>query len=496
MPDLRPQAGPQMQFFQSSADIVLYGGAAGGGKTWSLLVEPLRHVFSKEGFNCTIFRRTIQNLKKQGSIMDASKKIYRDLKGKFNKTDRIWYFPPYWNSIGFGSCQYDEDVLGYKGAEVCALFFDELTEFSEYIFTYLLSRNRSTSGVRPYVRATTNPDANSWVKKWIEPWISSDYPVRAAFGELLYFRRFSPENPVPEDVAPYVLHRDGSMVWVTSDCPRAKSMTYIPASIFDNQALLDQDPNYISNLEALSYVERQRLLYGDWHATEGGGKMMSRDDFKIVERMPYMSSFVRAWDLAGTESPEEQRRRKRKNNDPDWTVGVLMGRTGHDKYYVMDVVRFRGNEAEIEKRIKQVAESDNTTFGMQVVQYIEQEQGASGKNYIKSLKRRLKGVRIVGKQVSGSKQVRAKPWSVEARNGNVFVMSDSSKRHNERWNDVYRNEMHYFPMQGVHDDCVDATTLGYMFLKRGLFEEYNAPKMPERTEVRGGKKYSKWRKQL
>lgn len=485
-----------MEFFTSPADIVIYGGAAGGGKTWALLYEPFRHIFDVPGYNFIICRRTHANLTKMGAIVDASRKMYSEIRGaRFNKSRLIWSMPPHGNEIGFGSCQYEEDKVKWKGPEYCAMGFDELTEFSEEIFTYLMSRNRSTCGVKPYIRATTNPNANSWVKKWVDPWVTSDFPVRAKTGKLLYFRRFHADNPIPKEVQPFVLYRDGAMVWVKKGCPMAKSITYIPASVLDNQVLMDADPDYIANLQALDDVERRRLLLGDWHATRGGGQMMSRDDFPVVESLPHMGAFVRAWDLAGTEDPKKQRARKRKNQDPDWTVGLLLGRANRNQYYVIDVVRFRGNEAVIEKRIRQTAIQDKQLMGRQVVQYIEMEQGASGKNYVNSMRRRLeKDVKIIGRQVSGSKLTRAKPFVVDAKEGRVFLASDARKGHDERWNDIFRNEMHNFPLEGHHDDCVDAMSLAHYFLKTGLFTKFGLEK--EKQPRKLPSKHERWRNAL
>lgn len=163
---LAPQKGPQERFLATPADICIYGGAAGGGKTFGLLLEPLRHMKNKD-FNSIIFRRDYTQVTSPGGLWDSSKKIYSYVKGCYPlKTPKL-----HWNfqsgaSVNFAHLGNDEDCLSWQGSQVTMIGFDELTHFSEYQFFYMLSRNRTDSGVAPYVRATCNPDADSWVAEF------------------------------------------------------------------------------------------------------------------------------------------------------------------------------------------------------------------------------------------------------------------------------------------------------------------------------------------
>jgi hypothetical protein len=126
----------------------------------------------------------------------------------------------------------------------------------------MISRNRSTCGVRPYVRGSTNPDASSWVKRFLAPWVDRKYPDPAQSGELRYFLRISGEiiwARTPEELKA----RYGQ-----DQLP--KSVTFVRASIFDNKIGMAKDPEYLGNLQAQTPVERARLLDGDWDVKNDG----------------------------------------------------------------------------------------------------------------------------------------------------------------------------------------------------------------------------------
>lgn len=253
----KPQPGPQARFMSSTADIAIYGGAAGGGKTWALLVQPLKHARSNQGFGAVIFRRTVPQIRNEGALWDESTKIYAPLGGIPKAHTLEWAFPG-GGSVSMASLQYDDDVYQWQGAQIAALLFDELTHFTEKQFWYMLSRNRSMCGVKPYVRATCNPDPRSFVSRLIAWWIDQDtgYAIPERSGVVRYFVRVND-----------ALHWADSSIPLKDKFPDAgepKSLTFIAASIDDNRALLDADPGYLANLNALPTVERERLMRGNW----------------------------------------------------------------------------------------------------------------------------------------------------------------------------------------------------------------------------------------
>ena len=184
--EIAPQAGPQTMFMMSPADIIIYGGAAGGGKTYALLLEALRHKDVK-GFGGVIFRHNYNQITAEGGLWDASNKLFSQVPDAHpRKSPKLhWRFDG-GAKLNFAHIEREEDLKSWQGTEIAYIAFDELTHFTKHQFLYMLSRNRSTCGVRPYVRATCNPDSDSWVADFVSWWIDQDtgYPIPDRSGKI------------------------------------------------------------------------------------------------------------------------------------------------------------------------------------------------------------------------------------------------------------------------------------------------------------------------
>ena len=276
-----PQPGPQMRFLTTAADIAIYGGAAGGGKTWALLFEASRHI-KNPYYGAVIFRRTSVQVRNEGGLWDESLRMYPGLGGAPREHDLWWKFPS-GSNISFAHLEHDKNAHDYQGAQIPLIAFDELTHFTEAQFWYMVSRNRSTCGVKPYIRATCNPDVDSWVAKFISWWINQDtgyaYPERA--GKLRYFVRIGDKLHWASD--PKALSRfrnpvDGKPI-------KPKSATFIPSKLTDNKVLTESDPGYMANLLALPLVERERLLNGNLKIRWTGQQFFNVQNL-LVNRRP------------------------------------------------------------------------------------------------------------------------------------------------------------------------------------------------------------------
>ena len=250
-PEFKPQP-KQQAFLSSTADIAVYGGAAGGGKSWALLYDPLQFI-DVPGFNAVIFRRTSPEITNPGGLWDEACGLYPFCCGEPKVGNLEWRFP--WGTkVALRHLQHEEDKISWHGAQICMLGFDELGHFTESQFWYLTSRNRSMCGVRPYVRATCNPTPG-WLKETIlSPWVNDEFKgKKAESGEIRWFIR-----------------EDGKLKWVDKGTYTAKSITFIRSTIYDNPALLNRDEDYLNTLNALLPVERARLLDGDWNVRREG----------------------------------------------------------------------------------------------------------------------------------------------------------------------------------------------------------------------------------
>lgn len=269
---IRPQEGYQMMSLSSPADIVIGGGAAGVGKTFALLLEPLRHK-DVDGFGAVFFRRTYTQIKNEGGLWDASNKIYSLISDAHPKSSSYeWAFGNK-SKVKFSHLEYEKNVYDWQGSEIPLICFDELTHFSKNMFFYLLSRNRSTCGINPYVRATCNPDPDSWVAEFISWWIDQEtgFPIPERQGVLRYFVRDG-ENYIwgksKEEVAEKAKYYIDPLVEASKGLTTyenyIKSVTFIGGSIYDNEELLKINPDYLGNLASQSEEEKARLLMGNW----------------------------------------------------------------------------------------------------------------------------------------------------------------------------------------------------------------------------------------
>lgn len=276
---IQPQEGFQYDYLASSADIVIGGGAAGCGKTFALLLESIRNI-EVQGFGAVIFRRTSPQIFNEGGLWDTSENIFTIVGGVPKISRSEWSFPRH-TKIKFNHLEYETNIFDHQGAQYPFIGFDELTHFTKKMFFYMLSRNRSNSGVKPYIRATCNPDPDSWVAEFLEWWIDQDtgFPIPERAGKLRWFVR------------------DGDvMVWgssvdeVVEKCPHifnnpdlkhlkredlVKSVTFIPGSIYGNKELLKVNPQYLGNLLSLDEIDRRMLLDGNWKVRQDNSSLFN-----------------------------------------------------------------------------------------------------------------------------------------------------------------------------------------------------------------------------
>jgi len=428
----------QEAFLRSPAYEVLFGGAAGGGKSEALLAGALQFVDNPH-FRGLVLRRTFADLER--SLIDRSRGMFRLFcpEAEYNETKKVWRFPS-GAQLYFGHLEHEKDKFAYQSAEFSYIAFDELTHFTETQYTYLLSRARSSKGLGVYIRTATNPggDGHAWVMRRWAPWLDPTSPVRAGPGEILGYR-----------------NGDDGELYQRRVTEHGLSRVFIPARVQDNPYLLLNDPQYVERLRGLDPVTRAQLLEGDWLATVAEGALFKPHWFPIVDAIPAGPAVlgrVRYWDRASTGEEEATKH----GRDADYTVGVRMLRTCDGLFWVDDVVRFRGRPAEVQARILQTAALD----GRAVQIGIEQDPGAAGQFEADFYVRALAGYAAQRRRPTGDKVTRAKPASAQCEAGNVRLLRAS-------WNRAFLSELEAFP-DGPHDDQVDAFSGAFTMLAHPL----------------------------
>ena len=355
---------------------------------------------------------------------------------------------PYWKfpsgaKVSFRQISRDEDVYDWQGTEIPCIEFDELTHFSEFQFFYMLSRNRSMCGIAPYVRATCNPDADSWVAKFISWWIDQDtgYAMPERSGQIRYMGRINEEivwGDSPEEVIEKATESDYDVELTMDDI---KSVSFVASNIYDNEILLKTNPQYLSNLKAQSIVERERLLYGNWKIKAAKGLFFPRSSLpELLDEIPSdVTKWVRGWDLAATDTDE--------GGDPAYTASVLLGKRKNGRYIIADATNNRYKADKVRALVLQCARADKADHKRVRIR-MSIDPGQAGKEQSQSYIKMLAGFSVSTVRETGSKESRAEPFAAQWQAGNVDVVAGP-------WTETLLAQYEAFP-ESKYKDLVDA----------------------------------------
>jgi predicted phage terminase large subunit-like protein len=365
--------------------------------SYVLLLSALQYV-DMPGYSALLLRRTMPELMAPSSLVPLSHDLLSGGDAVWHAQRMYWSFPS-GAKLSFGYCDREDDKGRYKSAAYQFIGFDELTDFSESVYTFLFSRLRKATKISDIplrVRSASNPGGfgHNWVKQ-----------------------RFIVEG-------------------------KKFGRVFVPARLDDNP-FLDRT-SYLRSLANLDAYTRSQLLDGNWDAKPPGGKF-HRAWFasRIVTAGPAGMNKVRFWDLAST-SPE-------RGKDPDYTVGALMGEYD-GRYYLMDLRRERNTPKNIQDLVSVTADLDDRD----VMIRMEQEPGSGGVNTIDTYTRLLAKYDFKGLKSTGSKEMRANPFSAQCEAGNVYLVKGD-------WMNDFFDEAELFP-HGAHDDIVDACSGAYLVL--------------------------------
>ncbi len=478
----RPASKKQAMFLQSDADVIVYGGARGSGKTFTSLMRFLRWVHDPN-FHAYVIRKNATDLKGGGGAFDEAVNMFKryDTRVEFTKAPMTIKFPHpsgdrrrHGADFTFIGLDGDAGKQTLQGKQISAAMVDEATHLSldeiEWIIQGLRTLAKEVDGtpMKPSIWLTCNPDPNSYILDWIKDYYL--YPEGTVInGEDVGGR----PNPERNGHYRYFLKIGNDYVWANtqeelfkqfghlyptdpvtgeSECKPMK-FQFIGANIYDNPPLMKADPAYIQKLRNLSRVEKERMLHGNWFAREESSGYFKRAWTQIIETVPedQIVRRVRCFDLASS-IPSES------NPYPDWTVGVLMAKTRDGRYIVEHVERFQKRAGEVEQAIIDIVRKDREYFKGNYKAYLPHEPASAGaiaRKYWSKLFAE-QGIPIYFTKVSGNngKLKSFEPFSASAENGLIEVVKAD-------WNSDFFKELEMFDgkRSSSHkkDDQCDAT---------------------------------------
>lgn len=349
--------------------------------------------------------------------------------------------------VKFSHMEHEHNRYDWSGSEIAHIGFDEGQSFTGDQFWFLMSRSRSTCGVKPFISVTCNPDPDSFVFGLIQWWIdeATGLAIPERSGKIRWMVRAdddkifwgnTPEEAV-EEAAKFV--RGGRDL-------TPLSFTFIHASLDDNPTLVKNDPLYRVKLQNLPLIERERLLGGNWHIRPSAGKIFNRAWFeqRVSQAPEGVGPDIRGWDKAASAE------------GGDRTAAVKLRKGIDGKIYVMHAFAFRASYHERDMKIRNVAETDGVGTHIE----LEQEPGSGGRESLESTVAKLAGFCVKWSYPTGGKILRWQPGAVQAEAGNVILVDDGT------WDvEGFVTELHNSDgSQNTHDDYTDA----YAAAIRGL----------------------------
>lgn len=447
---IAPASIPQEQALNSTSDITLYGGAAGSGKTYTLLITALRFMMVPKSTG-VIFRRTSKMLDAPGSIWQEAVVMYTTIFPEIKIRDREHEVIFKNGSVlKFSHMQHEKNAFDHKGGQYSFVAFDEATDFSEMQVMFLLSRMRNANvSYTPQMYLCTNPNYHSFLRKWIQEFYldpADGTPIAERSNIERYFVRRGNE------MIWYDNRADAEAIYGTGPTSGIRSFRFCSAKIWDNPFLRDSD--YLSNLMSLDRVQRLIMLEGSWTARAETSGYWHRNHVEIVDYAPEkVKQRVLAVDFAFTVASETL-------PDPDSTAFVLMSKDMYNVYTVEHVYTMQDRVHAVEEKLFQLAE----TFGRDVIYSIPIDPNAQAGAYARDLQRRLaeKGFTCKLQKPVKSKLVRFQPFASVTEAKFVRVVRGD-------WNDRYFDQLEIFDGTGkYHDDMVDATADAFLVLNKGI----------------------------
>lgn len=457
--------GPQTMASRTSATVVCFGGARGGGKSWFSVLEAAKY-YDDPDYSAVLFRKTYGELVGAGSLWETSHKIYPLLGAVANKTDLTWVFPS-GVTIRFSHLE-DFALQKMQGKSATYFAFDEATHFPETAFWFVFSCLRSISRAPRKFILTCNPKKESWLRAMVDWYLDADgFPVPERAGVIRWFGRVEGKR---------------ELQWFASEAEAlaagvepgaATSFTFIPSMLTDNPQLMRADPGYIGRLRSLPPADRLAFLEGNWNAaSREPGDLFQRQWCPVLkssrlERVQFgqpLDSEIRDWlwsvDLASSAVQGDlvpgcplERIVSGKTADPDWSVFCQWARMRSGIMVLWSCHMYRDGPHQVLWMLRQLIEKGHKPATV----VLPQDPGQQGSYQIASYTTALRGA---GARVESERPINpvvaAEIASKEVASGRIWM------RENALGLDRFWEQAEAFPSKGVHDDAVSAMALGIL----------------------------------
>ena len=404
----------QQMYIESTADVTLYGGAAGSGKSEIGVIDFLKHI-DVPGFIGVMTRRTTPQMTGPGGLLSKCKRIFakacKPEEYTWRAKDGKFVFHNSGAEIYLKHFESDASDENWQGTEANLFYVDEGTQYTQHMIQYIMSRMRNPScpSIPPHLKITCNPDADHFFKEWVKPYLLEDgTPDRSKDGMIRYFS-----------------FMDGDFVWGDTkeelkskygiDEKDALSFTFISATVFDNPVVQKVNPRYVSWLRGLKGVERARLLEGNWYVRETSSTFFQREWITEISSFDESEviATVRAFDFASELVSE-------KNPSPDYTTSIRMRKMKDGRYIIDDIRRTRVRFGEWTSFILECCldDPDNSET------YLPLDPGAAAKRATSMLAIDLAGFGLTVRTLTTNKSKldRFRPFSACAQNGGVMIL--------------------------------------------------------------------------
>lgn len=457
-----PASPKQEMMLNQNCDFAILGGAAGSGKSFVLLLYPLKYS-NDPYFRGIIFRKTTGEITGQGGLWETAIELYTKVFGdklRIHKKELRITFPA-GGSVKFSYLERPDDRFRHQGNQYSLIGFDEGTHFDKESISYLQTRLRSAKAKHKLqVVITCNPDPDWEYLDFVKPYLQEDgTPDLSKDGKIRYYIIINNEYIFSDDLKSlqekYGYGEDSGI----------KSYTFISATCTDNPPLLKNVPGYVGELKSKPFIDMQRLLLGNWYVRPTGSTYFQRDWCEEVDWVDEAEVIrtVRAFDFAGSLKNDI-------NPSPDYTVGVRMRLMKDGTYIIDSIIRTRVRPGDWLEFALQACESD--PVGTTII--IPEDPNPAAKRASMMFARDLADYGFYVKRVktNKSKLDRFRPFSSQAQNGGVKFLSNcgvdlENKIFNS--NDFIYKELEVFDGtrkrgENGHDDICDAISDSYYML--------------------------------